>query len=238
VSDFRAFQNRVMLEMYRSWLNGSGLVSIGRVLKEAGVEWERGWLVRVHESLKQEGYLEGPANRRNEEMTAGALTPRGLLYVEEHILPKEQIDQKTPGAFQSDAFQTDAFQTEAISAQDRAEAVVVPASDRIVRFDHNQPEYVEIAKGLISVREAVRELNDSSVDNDERQRILASFDSAQALWKSLNLKVIQLKVGILMTLEDAVHFLGTTAKAVVAALLVDTFKAFVKNHVGIDLDAI
>jgi len=39
-----------------------------------------------------------------------------------------------------------------------------------------------------------------------------------------------------MALEDAGKALGATAKAVAAALLVDTIKAFIKNHTGLDLD--
>ena len=113
---------------------------------------------------------------------------------------------------------------------------MAPSSDGLVRFDHNAPEYAEIATGLANVREDVRGLNDSGVDPIERERVLASFDAAQTLWKSTQLKIIQVKVGILMALDDAVKILGKSAKAVAAALLVDTIKSFVKSHTGIDLD--
>jgi hypothetical protein len=38
--------------------------------------------------------------------------------------------------------------------------------------------------------------------------------------------------------QDATVVLKNTAKAVVAALLVDTIKSFVKTHAGVDLDAL
>ena len=119
---------------------------------------------------------------------------------------------------------------------ERLEAESIPASDRVVRLDHNNSEFVAIANGLAEVREAVREINDSDVDPEERERVLASFDAAQAYWQAVKIKVIQLKVGVLMAVEDAVRILGSTAKAVTAALLVDSIKAFVKNHTGVDLD--
>ena len=120
--------------------------------------------------------------------------------------------------------------------EERLEDEIIPASNRVVRLDHNNPEFAAIANGLAEVREAVREINDSDVDPEERERLLASFDAAQTYWQAVQIKVIQLKVGVLMAVEDAVRILGGTAKAVTAALLVDSIKTFVKNHTGVDLD--
>ena len=119
---------------------------------------------------------------------------------------------------------------------ENVEALVVPASDRVVGFDHNNPNYAEISDGIAELREAVRVTNDSETNPEDRERILAALDAAQLLWRSAQIRVIHLKVGILLSLEDATKFLASTAKAVSAALLVDTFKAFVKNHTGVDLD--
>ena len=116
------------------------------------------------------------------------------------------------------------------------EALVVPASDRVVGFDHNNPNYAKISDGIAELREAVRVTNDSETNPEDRERILDALDAAQSFWHSTQIRVIHLKVGILLALEDATKFLASTAKAVSAALLVDTFKAFVKNHTGVDLD--
>ena len=120
--------------------------------------------------------------------------------------------------------------------RDFAEAQIVPASDRVVRFDHNNPDYAKIAEGISEVREAVRATNDGEAKPEERERILAALDAAQNFWRATQVKVIHLKVGVLLALEDALKLLTSTAKAVAAALVVDTFKAFVKNHTGVDLD--
>ena len=111
-----------------------------------------------------------------------------------------------------------------------------PASDRIVPLDHNQSEHRAIADGLVEIRDAIRGAND--LNSEERDRLTASLGAAESLWQATQLKVIQIKVGIILTLEDAVKALGDTAKAVAAALLVDTIKAFIKTRTGIDLDAL
>ncbi len=117
-------------------------------------------------------------------------------------------------------------------------AIVVSASDRIVSLDHNQKEYLQIAYGLKSIRECVRGANLPTIDPLERERIINSLDSASKLWETTQLKIIQIKVGVLMAVDDASKALASTAQAVAAALLVDVIKAFVKNHLGIDLDKI
>ena len=121
---------------------------------------------------------------------------------------------------------------------DYVESDVAPAADRIVAFSHNAPEYQEIAQGIADVQEHVRSANDLTVDEAEKDRISKGLAAAAALWEATQLKVIQVKVGILMAVQEAVVALGATAKAVSVALLVDAIKAFVRNHTGIDLDKI
>jgi hypothetical protein len=77
-----------------------------------------------------------------------------------------------------------------------------------------------------------------AVDPAAKDRIYRSLDAAWTIWQASELKLIQLKVGVLMAVEDAARILKGTVKAVAAALLVDTIKAFVKSHLGIDLDHI
>jgi hypothetical protein len=48
--------------------------------------------------------------------------------------------------------------------------------------------------------------------------------------------MIQIKVGVLMAIEDGARILAGTAKAVAAALLIDTLKGLVKARTGLDLD--
>jgi len=114
----------------------------------------------------------------------------------------------------------------------------VPASDRLVSLDHNSQEYYVVKDGLAELYETIRATNDLPIDGMERSRLLSSLKSAKALWEAGQLKVIQVKVGILMAVEDAQVTLAATTKATVAALIVDALKSLVKNITGIDLDNI
>ncbi len=114
----------------------------------------------------------------------------------------------------------------------------VPASDRIVNFNHNQPDALEIQQGLADVKEAVRGSNLEDVDDSERTRVIASLEAAENLWRAAAFRVIQLKIGVLMAVEDAARLLKNTAKSVAASMLVEAIKAFTRNHFNIDLDAL
>jgi hypothetical protein len=111
-------------------------------------------------------------------------------------------------------------------------AVVVPAADRFVPLDHNLPEYLQVKEGLEEIYEASRSANDLP----DRDRILRSLDAAKALWDAVELRAIQIKIGVIMAIEDAGRALANTAKAVAAALLIDTIKSLVKSQTGMDLD--
>jgi len=110
----------------------------------------------------------------------------------------------------------------------------VPAVDRLVPLDHNLPEYLRVKQGIEELRELVR----SSNDLPDRDRILASLTAAGSLWQATELKVIQLKIGVVMAIEDAGRALKNTANAVAWALLVDAIKVLVKATIGLDLDKI
>ena len=113
-----------------------------------------------------------------------------------------------------------------------------PASDRLVAFNHNSPEFSEIRDGIRDLYESLRGANELTVDENERSRIAHSLLAAVELWEAVQLKAIQVKIGILMAVEDARNSLAATAKAVSAALLIDAIKALVKSHTGLDLDKI
>ena len=210
---YRDFENHLLIGLYRAWKDGRDIVSFGRVIQDHGLEHERGWIVRAHESLTNRGFIEGPANRRVEEMTAGRLTSDGMLFVEDNLLEDASEDISNPDG-------------------------LAPGSDRVVRFDHNSEQFLSITVGIADLSEAVRGDNSLEIEPDERSRIVSSLNSALILWDAAQLKVIQVKIGVLMAVEDAGRVLASTAKAVAAALLVDTIKSFVKVHTGMDLDHI
>ena len=75
-----------------------------------------------------------------------------------------------------------------------------PASDRVVRFNDNSPEHLQAAELIVQVTTAVE--GDNSIATDERSRLRATLRAAAELWQATELKIIQIKVGILMALED------------------------------------
>lgn len=72
----------------------------------------------------------------------------------------------------------------------------VPASDRIVAIDHNQPAFRDVVHGLQAIEKIARASNDlASNDVDERDRVVAELQAAQ--------RVIQenrVRVGVVQTL--------------------------------------
>jgi hypothetical protein len=114
----------------------------------------------------------------------------------------------------------------------------VPAADRIVTLGHNSEAHAEVKAGIGDLKEALRSTNDIPIDGDERQRLIAGLEAAELLWDAAQLKLIQIKIGVIMAVEDARKVLAGTAKAVVGALVVDAIKSLVKNQLGIDVDSI
>ena len=249
---YTEFANKMLLALYReSGGDRAVQVPIATLGNRLGIRLEKPfWLRDLKEewaSLNLASFPEdGSGDRRSVSITLHGVRQAEALPSD--LLPNLQGDQEIGGSQFTEASASDLISPlgpndvvlhpvpQSVQIGDFVEAEIVPASDRVVRFDHNNPYFVEISAGISDVREAVRATNGLDTGSEDRERILAALDAAQFLWKSVQIKVIDLKVGILLALEDATKFLAATAKAVAAALLVDTFKAFVKNHASVDLD--
>ena len=110
----------------------------------------------------------------------------------------------------------------------------VPAADRLVTLDHNSPEYQEISRELNNLKDALRLTNDAGESGGERDRLVDSLDAAIQLWSSSQLKILQIKVGVIMAVEDVGAALQKAGKAVGWSLIVELIKGYVKNKVGIE----
>jgi hypothetical protein len=204
---FNSFEDQFLLALYRERQSSEGVVSLGRAARDAGLEYESGWLLRALENLTGKGFVSGTPSLRYEEMSIGRITSAGMQYVEDHLLRSEEADG----------------------------AAIVPAANRLVTLDHNRPEYQEIARGIEGLYEQVRQDNEVGDTAKERDRLLRSLIAAKELWSAAELHVIQIRVGVAMAVEDATNAIVKIGKAVGAALLVDLIKTFVKNATGIDL---
>ena len=112
--------------------------------------------------------------------------------------------------------------------------VVVPAANRLVPLNHNEPEYVEIRDHLDGIYEEFRGSNEAGSTEAERDRITRSLDAARRLWSSVELQVLQIRVGIIMAVEEALNALKKVTKASSHAILIDLIKNFVRDKTGIN----
>ena len=116
------------------------------------------------------------------------------------------------------------------------EDITIPAADRFVTLNHNHSEYIDIATGLFQLEEQVRGAND--LPPEERDRLRKSLAAAKTLWSAQELRAIQVKVGVLMAIEDTGSAFKSIGKAIAVNLLLDAIKSYLKNYFEIDLDQI
>ena len=111
----------------------------------------------------------------------------------------------------------------------------VPAANRVVNLDHSSLEYREISVQIAALTNAIRTSNQVGDDPDHRDQLLKSLSAASTLWDAAQLNVLQIKVGIIMAVEDAYSALIKIGQGVGFAVTVDLIKSFVKKHAGIDI---
>jgi hypothetical protein len=72
---------------------------------------------------------------------------------------------------------------------ERAPSIPVPASDRVVRLDHNAAAYAAVTEALGKVEEAVKATNDYPDAEDKEQRI-AEISAGRRLLESTRVRVV------------------------------------------------
>ena len=218
--DLSTLHGKYHLKFPESWLES--LVS----------EWEDfGWLnvLRTHEgtsaSIKRTRYS-AVLKRIMSWLSASSLTidPR-----KEEVLSdvSPTVATPAPAGWKWFTFESD--------EQDRVVgSTLEPQSvtQQIIALDKESEEFKQVQAGLDELIERARGANDL----EDRDRILASLSAAQTLWSSASLRLVQIKVGVLLAIEDATNALGFVAKGVGAGLLIDLVKSIVKSKTGLDLD--
>ena len=109
-------------------------------------------------------------------------------------------------------------------------SLLIPASDRLIMVDHSSTEYKDIKVGLDELTEEIRAANDLICSPEERQRLIKSLQAASNLWDSAELKAIQIYVGILMIVQEAIAVLKIVGKGVGKDLLVNLIVGFLKSR--------
>ncbi|QIG80841.1 pentapeptide repeat-containing protein [Stakelama tenebrarum] len=104
-----------------------------------------------------------------------------------------------------------------------------PASDGIVRFDHNDPHYLRVSKELGDAIDSLRTTNEH-IEN--REDALQAMQYAKSLWERLELPLMTAKVGIVMAIDDALSLIGKAS----VGLVVAAAKAAVVDYIRKNLD--
>jgi hypothetical protein len=215
------FEGEFLRYLYRDSLRSDRQLDFREIAHRNEIPYERGYLRAIHGDLMRPGYIEGPPALVEGSPLFGRLTGHGLRYIEGRY--KDDLPEG-PSEWRD-------IRSELV---EEADTSVIPASDRLVPLNHNSPEYQVVKAGIDELREAARSVNDLP----DQDRILTSLAAAQTLWSSMELKVLQIKVGVMMAIEDAGMALASTAKTVATALMIDAVKSLVKSKTGIDLDHI
>ncbi|GGZ01188.1 hypothetical protein [Novosphingobium colocasiae] len=179
---------------------------------------------RAAEKLVADGLLERRFDRYDEDDDDAAsfyrLTDDGIFKAEEQVDDVFEIRGAAPGELILDGGNA---------------AGHVPASDRVVPLDHNSPQYREFKQGLSVLLSEVRGNNKIGDTPEERDRIVRSLDAANELWGSLELKVIQIRVGVILAVEDAGNALQKVGRETAWSLLIDLLKRLIKEKIGIEI---
>lgn len=107
---------------------------------------------------------------------------------------------------------------------------LAPASGRMVRFDHNDPDYLRVVQEFQSAVDALRTTNEH-VDN--REEALQSLQHAQRLWNRAELTVKLAQLGIVMLIEDALELVGKASFVVAIELVKNSVIDYLRKKIGI-----
>ena len=138
-------------------------------------------------------------------------TSRNPLFYEYEfnngLLIRRAVDQAEEAARPQLASAANPFPSPATNESflSNAPDFAAPASDRTVKFNHNDPDHVAIADQISEAVEIVRTTNEYI---DDRDSAIKSLSYLSSLWGRYELTPLQVKIGIIMTIDDAIALLS------------------------------
>jgi hypothetical protein len=140
------------------------------VAKARGLSYRNGWLRQAVELLHYQGLIKasfhlggGEDGGMNVQIIGSGLEAAEELCDERGSDLYEEIDEQS-------------------GASGVSESATVPASDRIVKIDHNSAQYMEIIGKLAQISDAAKKSNSLSIENaDERDQRLAEITAGKIL---------------------------------------------------------
>ena len=106
---------------------------------------------------------------------------------------------------------------------------LIPASDRLVTLNHNQPSYQEISEAFDEAIERAKQIRPNDVSGDEHASVVAGLAAARRLWDAFELTRMQFEVGLLLAVERAENVLKTSFNLVKGPLLMEALKAIYRG---------
>ena len=221
MSSYQDYSNDLLLALYRLHREKGPerYISFSDIHAKAGIEVDDFYLPRFTDEW-QDYYLDLSRHLGPHASWSAKMRPSGYNYVEDSLLSLDDNVEEVSSS---------------IALNDELTAEVLPASDRLVKLDHNSEPYRQVATGIEQLRDEFRGANFLEISDDEHSRISTALRAASELWNAGQLKVIQIKVGVIMAIDDAAAVLVPLGKAVGANLLVDLIKQIVKDLTGIEI---
>lgn len=163
---FTEFRDQLIRKLYeRRNENGYELVGLKELAEENNLQFREGWIFDVEDFLDTHGYALVTKTSGGEDQCSARLNADGMEYAEsliERLEPETSVDTVSQ----------------------------IPASDRVVRLDHNNPEYVETLKTL---DQTIQEFeNDHNLDNEfgrEKNALLATIKAGRVLLEDVLVNV-------------------------------------------------
>jgi hypothetical protein len=237
VLDFKSAKRQALVALYEHIIDDadSAWIPAESVNLRLPVALPLPYLGKALSSLEDEGLIE------SDEKPTGdvefSISETGILTVQQTILPDGTIQSSelpegvteipTPRFFTSEG--------EAPEFPGRPGDIILemlPAADRLVPINHNSASYTEIANQLEQLERDVHGANSFDLTDGQRSRLLQSLKSARALWAASELKYVQLKVGLIMVVEEVAELFKGSQPAITAGLVVEAIKAFVQTALG------
>lgn len=93
----------------------------------------------------------------------------------------------------------------------------IPASDRIVKINHNAPEYQEIIEKLEELEASIRKSN--SIENEDKDRLQAELKAGEGILKGKTARIEVIKTLLVKGLKYIIEHVANAAIAVTAEYL-------------------
>jgi hypothetical protein len=161
---FRTFTDRLFMALGEVCTRvPDHLVGAEQVAETAGLDHYSGWIREAVNRLQLEGYL---TTQNSLTQTSVMLTGAGWDHYHD-LLEKNGVPEDSSGVTE-----------------------VVPASDRVVRLDHNSADFRDADERLSEVIQAIRANNELAAnDPEEHEQRIAELEGGQRLLKAVRVRV-------------------------------------------------